>query len=126
MLFLASVVAHPAGSARKSIPAMKKESMMATLVIDLQDGFSADTVSIHVNGKEIYHKQGVNTDLSISRADSVQTQVPAGATNITISVPSKHLSKTVTHEVATTLYLGVSIHGGVLEVQPSNEQFFYM
>ena len=99
---------------------------MSTLVIDLQDGFSADTVMIHVNGEEIYHKQGVNTNIAISRADSVQTQVPAGETNITISVPTKHLSRTITLQVATTLYLGISIRGGALEVQSSHEQLFYM
>jgi hypothetical protein len=99
---------------------------MVTLVIDLQDGFSADTVIIHVNREEIYHKRDVTTNPAISYADSVQTQVPAGRVSIDISVPSKHLSKTVTLQVATTLYIGISILGGTLEVQSSNDQFFYM
>jgi hypothetical protein len=99
---------------------------MARLVIDLQDGFSADTVIIHVNGKEIYHKQAVKTNLAISRADSIQTEVPAGSANIDINVPSKHLSRTVTLQVATTLYVGISILGSKLEVQSSNERFLYM
>jgi len=99
---------------------------MATLVIDLQDGFSVDTVIIHVNGEEIYHKQHVTTNLAISFADSVQTQVPAGRVNIDISVPSKHLSKAVPLQVTTTLYVGISILADTLEVRSSNEQFFYL
>lgn len=99
---------------------------MATLVIDLQDGFSADVVIIYVNGEEIYHKQNINTNLAISRADSIQIQVPTGTAKVDVSVPSKHLTKTVTFQVATTLYVGISILGGTLEVQSSNERFFYM
>jgi hypothetical protein len=99
---------------------------MATLVIDLQDGFFADTVIISVNGEEIYHQQGVHTNLAISRADSTQIQVPAGSANIDISVPSKHLSGVVTLQVTTTLYVGISIVDGTLEVRSSDQQFFYM
>jgi hypothetical protein len=99
---------------------------MSTLVIDLQDGFSADTVIIHVNGNEIYHKQNVKTDLRISRADSTQTQVPAGSVSIDINVPTKRLSKAVTFQVATTLYVGISIRGDTLEVRSSDKPFLYM
>lgn len=99
---------------------------MATLVIDLQDGFSADTVIVHVNGEEVYHKQGVNTNLAISRADSLHIQVPDGTANMNINVLSRHLSKTVAFQVTTTLYVGISILDGALEVQFSDKQFFYM
>src|SRR5262249_2244009 len=97
---------------------------MATLVLDLQDGFSDDTVIIHVNGKEVYHKQGVTTNLAISYTDSVQVQVPAGNVIMDIDVASKHLSRTVTFQVTTTLYIGIFILNGSLEVRLSNERFF--
>jgi UTP:GlnB (protein PII) uridylyltransferase len=99
---------------------------MATLIIDLQDGFSADTIIIHVNGDSVYHKQNIETDLRISRADSTQTQVHAGSVNLDINVPTKRLSKAVTLQVATTLYVGISIRGDTLEVRSSDKPFLYM
>ena len=98
---------------------------MASLVIDLQDGFSDDTVVIRVDGQEIFHKEGVNTDYSLGRADSVEIQVPEGSVNVEVTVPSRHLSDTIVLEVSTTVYLGVSILDDRIDYRISDEMFLY-
>lgn len=98
---------------------------MVSLVIDLQDGFADDTVVIRVEGREVYHKQAVNTDYSLGRADSVEVQVREGSVSVEIAVPSRRLSDTKVLEVSRTVYLGVSILGEKIDYRISDEMFLY-
>ncbi|MHC4617840.1 MAG: hypothetical protein ACYTEQ_08815 [Planctomycetota bacterium] len=98
---------------------------MASLAIDLQDGFSDDTVVIRVDGQEIFHKQGVNTDYALGRADSVEIQIPEGSVNVEVTVPSRRLSDTIVLEVSATVYLGVSIPDDEIHFRTSDEMFLY-
>lgn len=98
---------------------------MASLVIDLQDGFSDDTVVVQVDGQEKYDKQGVNTDYALGLADSVEIQVPEGSVNVQITVPSRQLSGTIVLEVSTTVYLGVCILDDRIDYRISDEMFQY-
>jgi hypothetical protein len=45
------------------------------LSVKLRDGFKNDTVTITVNGKEVYRESGVTTNLTISFADAVEIPV---------------------------------------------------
>lgn len=54
------------------------------LSIKLRDGFNNDSVVMRADGKEIYRKSAVSTDLSISFADAVE--VTTDATRMTIQV----------------------------------------
>ena len=98
---------------------------MASLVMDLQDGFSDDTVMIRVAGQEIFHKEGVNTDYSLGRADSVEVQVPEGSVDVEVTVPSRDLLESIVLEVSTTVYLGISILDDRIDIQISDEMFLY-
>jgi hypothetical protein len=98
---------------------------MTTLTIDLQDGFAGDTVVVRVNGRDVFHKPGVNTDYSIGRADSVTTEVNDGATRVEILVPSRNLSGTETLNAAETPFLGISVADGGVVFKPARELFRY-
>lgn len=98
---------------------------MASLVIDLQEGFSDDTVVVQVDGQEIFHKEGVNTDYAIGRADSVKIQISEGSVNIEVTVPSRQLSDTIVLEVSAKIYLGVSILDDRIDFRISDEMFLY-
>ncbi len=98
---------------------------MISLLIDLQDGFSDDIVVIKVDNQEIFHKKGVNTDYSLGRADSVETEVCKGSVDVAVTVPSKSLSDTVVLDVAAKVYLGLSIIDGRIVFRISYEIFTY-
>lgn len=98
---------------------------MASLVIDLQDGFADDTVVIRVDAQEIFHQQGVNTDYALGRADSVEIQVPEGSVDVEVTVPSRHVSGTIVLEVLAPVYLAVSISDNSVHYRVSDEMFLY-
>jgi hypothetical protein len=98
---------------------------MATLVIDLQEGFADDTVSILVNGQEVFHKKGVSTDYSIGRAEGIESQVPAGKSKVEVKLPARNLTGYVDVEVENTKYVGVKVLAGRIEFKISDEMFLY-
>jgi hypothetical protein len=98
---------------------------MDSLVIDLQDGFADDTVVIRVEGKEIYHKQDVNTNHALGHADSVETQVDQSSISIEIIVLSRFLRDILALDVCGTMYLGVSILDDKIDYRISKEMFYY-
>lgn len=51
---------------------------MTKLRIDLRDGFSGDAVAIRLDGREVYRREGLTTDLRISRADGLEVEAPEG------------------------------------------------
>ncbi len=56
------------------------------LNIKLRDGFNDDQVSIKVDGREIFDKSGVTTDLTISYADAVEIDTDKDNAKIEVSV----------------------------------------
>ena len=56
------------------------------LFVKLRDGFSDETVTISVNGKEVYRKSAVTTDLTISFADAVEIPVPESKVTLEVAV----------------------------------------
>lgn len=50
------------------------------LRVRLGEGFQNNTVSVRVNGEQVFQKSGVSTDWTISRADSLEVKTDADAT----------------------------------------------
>jgi hypothetical protein len=98
---------------------------MSTLHIDLQDGFANDTVAITVDGREVYRKAGVNTDLRISRADAIDVDLPGEQATVELRARSKAASASV--EPRRTPYLAVSLDAdGHPQFRASTEPFGYL
>lgn len=98
---------------------------MVTLSIDFQDGFVNDITVLHVNGKEIFHKEHVNTKLLLGLADSLETEVETGSVSINTNVPTKDIEKTIILEVSADTYVGISIVNGMIEHIVSDRPFGY-
>lgn len=91
------------------------------LLVKLRDGFSGDTVSIVVNGREIYRKSGVSTDLTISYADAVEIDVAESVVNLEISVQGgQHGAKEI--KVQDTPFVDVWIVEGKMELRESKDE----
>lgn len=56
------------------------------LRVRLGDGFRNDTVSVLVNGAQVFHKSGVSTNLAISRADSFEVGTDGGVLRVEVAV----------------------------------------
>jgi hypothetical protein len=104
-----------------------KETKMAIFRIDLQEGFRNDVVVIRVDGKEVFNKTGVETNLAIALADSVELNIPEGTVKVEVAVPSRNLSESVTVVVKDPTYLAFSIAArGKIMHKTSREPFPYM
>ena len=93
--------------------------------IDLQEGFSNDTVEILVNGNVVLQKEGVTTKRMLGLALSSEIDVPDGTLDIEIKVPTKTLSKSTSVETSNTPNLGISIHNGEIKIITSETHFGY-
>ena len=100
---------------------------MASMVIDLQTGFSADTVVVLVDGARALSRENVTTDYSIGRADSAEVDVAAGAERVSVEVqiPTQNISGKTTVDVGNTPYVGVSSENGKVEFRFSETVFVY-
>src|SRR3982751_6654979 len=89
-----------------------QEDSMQTLHVALQDGFKNDSVAVTVNGKEVYRKSGVTTNLSVSLADQFEAPVEGHTVRVDVTVSSKGLSQSAEVQVKETPYIAVSFNNG--------------
>jgi len=91
------------------------------LFVKLRDGFSNDTVTIKVNGKEVYHKSGVSTDLTISFADAMEVTVEQSIIKLEVTVEGGPMA-TKEVRVQETPFVDVWVIEGKMELRESNEE----
>jgi hypothetical protein len=98
---------------------------MTTLHIALQDGFAGDSVAISLDGREIYRKEGVRTDLRISRADGIDVETSATASQVEVQARSHSASTSL--DPAKTPYLAVNLDAsGQPQLRASATPFAYL
>lgn len=97
---------------------------MSTLHIALQDGFAGDEVAIRVDGREVYRKPGVRTDLRISRADGLDVEAGPRAR---VEVEARGLTAAADVEPQATPHLSISLdRDGRPQMRTSAEPFAYL
>jgi hypothetical protein len=99
---------------------------MATLRIDLQDGFRDDSVVVSVDGAEVLRRDGVSTNLVLSRADSAEVTVPEGESVVRVDVPTQALSAERPLRAEGNVFLTVNVLDGRLDVQAPAEEPRYL
>ncbi len=100
---------------------------MTKLHIVLEDGFSGDRVTIHVDGHQVYSKQGVKSDLRIARADALDAESATALAHVTVSVEPGGLQASMDVDTATTPFLGVSRGpANSIQFRPMSEAPRYM
>ena len=104
---------------------MLYDHAMPSMRIDLQEGFSNDAVEVYVNGAKVLEKEGVTTKRMLGLALSAEIEVPDGALDVEVKVPTKNLAKTFSVDSSDTPNLGISIHNGELKSITSKKRFGY-
>jgi hypothetical protein len=98
---------------------------MATLHVDLQDGFRGDPVVVRLSGREIYRNGALKTDLRISRADGLEAEAPDAGATIEVDVGGRTASANV--DPARTPYLAVNVEAdGRPAIKAATEPFAYL
>jgi hypothetical protein len=99
---------------------------VATLRIELQDGFEDDEVICTVGGREVARRPAVRTDLRISRADAIELEVPDAPLTVGVQVPTRGLAAELDLDPREHPYLLVRIVAGRLEVRPTPDMPVYL
>jgi hypothetical protein len=81
------------------------------LHITLRDGFRGHTVVIVVDGREVYHRAGVTTDPTMSRADAIELVVAPRLIQVGVSVTPGNYIASLDLDVSAHPHLAISLVG---------------
>jgi len=98
---------------------------MGKIVVDLQEGFSKDTVEIAVNGKLIYGEKSISTDHSNGLADSIQSETEDDTIWLEVSLPQKQMKNKILINVNAIPYVGVKLTETSISFTSSTDSFIY-
>jgi len=88
-----------------------------TLRVRLGDGFKNNTVSVLVDGKQVYGRSNVNTDWTISHADSFDVEVDGPTVQLEVAVQGGPTIRGSV-EPAQTPFVEVRFLDGQLQLLP--------
>jgi hypothetical protein len=92
-----------------------------TLRVRLGEGFQNNTVSVRVDGKEVFRKSGVSTDWTISRADSLEVPLDAPSVQLEVTVDDgPRVARAI--EPAQTPFVEVRFINGELQLHAMGEE----
>lgn len=96
---------------------------MPQLRVDLREGFTGQTVIVRVSGREVYRKDGVQTNYSVGIADRIALEVPSGQIQVEVALPGTGSTRRITHDASgpATLAFALTPEGELIsrEVDPS-------
>ncbi len=86
-----------------------------TLGIDLQDGFSDDTVVVEINGKEVLRIEHVQTSGPTGFAHAFTARVETGMVSVIVRLITRNLERVLNFHVSKNRYLGFSVVDGFID-----------
>jgi hypothetical protein len=99
---------------------------VATLRIDLQDGFAGEKVEIWVDEELRHTEPQARSDPSVRLAASVPLAAPEGPVDVRIVLPDSGLEETVETIVAGETYVVARLEGGRLAAEQLAEAPYYL
>ena len=105
----------------KPAATLDEKGKVMTLRVRLGEGFQNNTVSVLVDGRQVYQRSGVSTDWTISRADAVD--VKTGADSVQLEVSVEDGARAVrTIEPAHTPFVEVRFVNGELQLHALEQE----
>src|SRR5574341_943967 len=94
---------------------------MPTLKIGLREGFDNDEVVVRVNGREVFHRTGVTSNIVSCYAATASADIPGPSAEVEVEVPSRGLRGSTTLQVPASAYVYVTATGGLLRLRALTE-----
>jgi hypothetical protein len=99
---------------------------MPMLKVDLQEGFSGETVVLLLNGNEVY-RGTPKTRMQIGLADSRSFNLPPQHLTLKVAIPLSGVSETLDLDLTQDLFVGGTLSSdGVISLRLSSEPFGYV
>jgi uncharacterized protein YcfJ len=105
------------GLSGKPVAVNGKARQAMTLRVRLGEGFQDNTVSVRIDGKQVYDRSNVRTDLTISRADSFDVAVDGPSVQLEVAVQGGPTVRRAV-EPAQTPFVEVRFIDGLLQLLP--------
>ena len=100
---------------------------MATLTIELQDGFLRERVVVSLAGRVLFQQEQLSTRTQIGLAASFAATVAEGSVSLEVLLPRRSARpQTLTLTVSANTWLGVSLNAaGTLVSRTASTPFLY-
>jgi len=100
---------------------------VATLTIDLQDGFSQEKVIVSLAGRVLFQHERLSTRTQVGLAASFATPVAEGPVSLDFLLPQRSdRPQTLTLTISANTWLGISLNAaGTLVSRISSTPFLY-
>ena len=99
---------------------------MPTLKVDLQEGFSGETVIVRLNGREVY-RGAPKTRMQIGLADSRSFDLPPQPLTLEVATPLTGVSTSLELGMVQNVCVGVTLSpDGAISLRSSLEPFGYL
>ena len=99
---------------------------MPTLKVDLQEGFSGETIELRLDGKEIYRGKPI-TRTQIGLAESQSFDLPPRHLRLEIANPASGVIKGIDLDLFQDFYVGVTLSpNGTFILRSSLQPFGYV
>jgi hypothetical protein len=99
---------------------------MATLTVDLQEGFEGDPVEVIVDGEPRWRDEQVTTNVAVSLAASVPLEVPDGPADVRVALPARGLEARLAVDAAGEVHLAANVAAGQLRLERLAERPYYL
>ena len=99
---------------------------MATLTVDLQEGFDGDAVEVFVDGERRWREEAVTTNVAVSLAASVPLEVPDGPADVRVAVPGRGLEAQLAVEGVGEVHLAANVADDGLRLERLAERPYYL
>jgi hypothetical protein len=98
---------------------------MPKLIIDLQEGFKKDQVTVRVGDRPPFSKE-VSTRNQTGLAERIELELPSGTLNISVDLPARRMSATQSVDVDESPFVSVTVTpAGKLILCAQREPFRY-
>ena len=95
---------------------------MSTLKIGLREGFENDEVVVRVNGREVFRRTGVTSNLASSYAATASADILGPSAEVEVEVPQRGMHGSTTVQIPASAYVYVTATGGQLRLRALSEE----
>ena len=99
---------------------------MATIHVDLQEGFAHENVIVRADGREVFRREDVRTRMQIGRAAAFEFETGDRPFTLEVEFPARSLRRSRSLDPSRESYVGVSLEGGEIVIEARSEPYGYV
>lgn len=103
-----------------------KDNIMPLFVIDLQEGFSGENISVNIDGHDVFKGQNIATRNQIGLAKQIKKEIQSGNHTVRINLEDRGIDESFSIDSSATPFLGISVLNNEIVFTPEATAFGYV